>query len=233
MNESFSRILSLLRQEKGISQRKAAAELGISQALLSHYENGAREPGLVFVVKACDYYHVSADFLLGRSMSREGTTIVDVDALYDASEERDNVLKGSVLAVLSKKLLVNSVSVLFDLLGRLGNKAAIRAAAAYLSTGVYSLFRGFYRHSPDYKREVFSTTDLQYGSGLPNADMLLSITEYADALADSEKDPNFPCMTHESLVEHYPGAYQSMLQIFHTCGTRMTRQLEKRKQDVK
>ena len=38
----FSRTLSLLRQEAGISQRKAAAALGISQALLSHYENGIR-----------------------------------------------------------------------------------------------------------------------------------------------------------------------------------------------
>ena len=65
MATDFSRTLSLLRQERGISQRKAAAQLGISQALLSHYENGIREPGLAFVVKACDYYHVSADYLLG------------------------------------------------------------------------------------------------------------------------------------------------------------------------
>ena len=36
MNADFSRTLALLRQEKGISQRKAAKELGISQALLSH-----------------------------------------------------------------------------------------------------------------------------------------------------------------------------------------------------
>ena len=61
MNADFSRTLALLRQEKGISQRKAAKELGISQALLSHYENGIREPGLAFVKKACDFYHVSAD----------------------------------------------------------------------------------------------------------------------------------------------------------------------------
>ena len=52
MNEEFARTLSLLRQEKGVSQRAAAGELGISQALLSHYENGIREPGLPFVVKA-------------------------------------------------------------------------------------------------------------------------------------------------------------------------------------
>ena len=67
MNADFSRTLALLRQEKEISQRQAARELGISQALLSHYENGVREPGLAFVRKACDYYNVSADYLLGRS----------------------------------------------------------------------------------------------------------------------------------------------------------------------
>ena len=67
MATDFSRTLSLLRQEKGVSQRKAAAELGISQALLSHYENGIREPGLAFVTRVCGYYHVSADYLLGRT----------------------------------------------------------------------------------------------------------------------------------------------------------------------
>ena len=68
----FSRTLSLLRQERGVSQRTAAADLGISQALLSHYENGAREPGLGFVCRVCDYYNVTADYLLGRSSNPNG-----------------------------------------------------------------------------------------------------------------------------------------------------------------
>ena len=67
MVNDFPRTLSLLRQEKKISQRKAAAELQVSQALLSHYENGVREPGLSFVVRAADYYGVSCDYLLGRT----------------------------------------------------------------------------------------------------------------------------------------------------------------------
>lgn len=67
MERNFSEVLSELRHTSGRSQRTVAAELGISQALLSHYENGAREPGLAFVCKACDYYGVSADYLLGRS----------------------------------------------------------------------------------------------------------------------------------------------------------------------
>lgn len=62
-------MMSSLRKERGLSQRKAAADLKISQALLSHYENGAREPGLAFVCRACDYYGVPADYLLGRTDS--------------------------------------------------------------------------------------------------------------------------------------------------------------------
>ena len=71
MNADFPRILTLLRKEKGISQKEVAAKLGISQALLSHYEKGIRECGLSFVVKAADYYNVSCDYLLGRTAERQ------------------------------------------------------------------------------------------------------------------------------------------------------------------
>ena len=107
MATDFSRTLGLLRQEKGISQRKAASALGISQALLSHYENGIREPGLAFVVKACDYYRVSADYLLGRTLSRDGAIIV-ADDLYDSTDEKGN-LRGSIMATLQKKLVVKNM----------------------------------------------------------------------------------------------------------------------------
>ena len=62
---SFSRIITLLRKEKGITQKQAARDLGVSQALLSHYEKGLRECGLDFLVKLCDYYGVSSDYVLG------------------------------------------------------------------------------------------------------------------------------------------------------------------------
>ncbi len=67
MSTEFSGVFLSLRKERGLSQRQVAADLGISQALLSHYENGLREPKLKFVVKACDYYGVSADYMLGRT----------------------------------------------------------------------------------------------------------------------------------------------------------------------
>ena len=65
MNTTFPRTLTLLRKERGISQKQAAAELGIKQALLSHYENGIRECGLDFLIKLSAYYEVSTDELLG------------------------------------------------------------------------------------------------------------------------------------------------------------------------
>ena len=63
----FATILSRLRKERGISQKNAANDLGISQALLSHYEKGIRECGLDFVVKCSEYYGVTTDYLLGRT----------------------------------------------------------------------------------------------------------------------------------------------------------------------
>ncbi|MBO4331027.1 MAG: helix-turn-helix transcriptional regulator [Oscillospiraceae bacterium] len=70
MAESFPKILSGLRHERGLNQRTAAAALNISQALLSHYENGLREPGLDFICTVCRYYGVSSDYLLGLSPVR-------------------------------------------------------------------------------------------------------------------------------------------------------------------
>lgn len=72
MEDAFSKNMSRLRKSRGLSQRAAATELGISQALLSHYENGAREPGLPFLCRACKYYGVSADYMLGLSDSPAG-----------------------------------------------------------------------------------------------------------------------------------------------------------------
>ena len=65
MNCEFPKIISELRKSKGISQKQAAIDLGISQALLSHYEKGIRECGLDFLIKLAAYYEVTCDELLG------------------------------------------------------------------------------------------------------------------------------------------------------------------------
>lgn len=84
MENNFNERLVELRTEKGISQKEAAADLGVSQALLSHYEKGIREYSLSFLCKVCEYYDVTADYILGRTQSRSG---LDTEALEDRDED--------------------------------------------------------------------------------------------------------------------------------------------------
>ena len=218
MATDFSRTLSLLRQEKGVSQRKAAAELGISQALLSHYENGIREPGLAFVVKVCSYYHVSADYLLGRTLSRDGA-MIDAEGLYDSSDEK-GTLKGSILATLQKKLVVNSAGLLFDVLGKMGSREAIMAAGDYLSAALYQLLRSLHRRAGE-NEGYFSTSHTDFDAGLVSAEMDLSRVRYARALEQyASQGGEFPAMDAQSLSTAYPGLSQSSAQVLHNVDER-------------
>ena len=55
-----------LRNEKGLSQRTLAKELGTSQANLSRWEQGLNQPSIIECWKIADYFDVSIDFLCGR-----------------------------------------------------------------------------------------------------------------------------------------------------------------------
>ncbi len=214
MNADFSRTLALLRQEKEVSQRKAAADLGISQALLSHYENGVREPGLAFVRKACDYYHVSADYLLGRTLDRDGG-LIDYEELYDSSDEKGS-LRGSVAATLQKKLLVNSINLLFELLGKTNCREAIAAAGQCLGAAVYPLYRTLHRAAGE-KDAFFAMDAAAFSAGMSDAAMLQSRAAYHRALeAHAAADGAFPAMDAEALTAGYPGLAQSLTQVLHT-----------------
>ena len=97
-NQTFSDRLTLQRKQKGVSQKQAAADLGISQALLSHYENGIREPGLQFLVKAADYYNVSCDYLLGHAANvLQLTRAVDFEDLPEDEEfSRETFIRADI-----------------------------------------------------------------------------------------------------------------------------------------
>ena len=213
MATDFSRTLSLLRQEKGISQRKAAAALGISQALLSHYENGIREPGLAFVSKVCDFYHVSADFLLGRSANRDGA-MIEAAGLYDGSAEKGS-LKGSIMATLQKKLAVNTTGLLFDLLGRTNSREAITAAGDCIGATLYDLLRRLYRRSGG-NEDLFATDAVDFDGGAVDAALLRSRAAYMQALAEAEELPQL----NSDALTALPGVGQSTAQVIHNVDER-------------
>lgn len=59
--------LKEIRKAKGISQVRLAIDLHTSQNTISRYETGEREPGIRELIQLADYFHVSVDYLIGRT----------------------------------------------------------------------------------------------------------------------------------------------------------------------
>ncbi|MBQ8004304.1 MAG: helix-turn-helix transcriptional regulator [Oscillospiraceae bacterium] len=228
-NMNFPRTISLLRKEKNLSQRKVARELGVSQAVLSHYENGLREPGLEFVARIADYYKVSADFLLGRTMSREDYTITAED-LPDSSEDKDNVLRGSMMATLAKKLVINSMSVIFDIVGKSKNKNLITETAAFFNLAVYKVFRSLYSANKESNEDIFSV-DERIWSELTNAELsysALNIKREAEGMTDAkDKKTELPALSQEYISAEYPALSPSLLSVLQSVGKRLGDRIDK------
>lgn len=210
MNNDFPRIITLLRKERGLSQKKAAEELDVSQALLSHYEKGIRECGLEFVVKAAEFYDVSCDYLLGRTPHRSGATITVDDIPEPDALGKENTLKGSLLPVLNKKLLANSLNIIYSILQKCGNKALTTEISSYLNLSVYKVFRLLYSANPKNPQGLFSSP-LKLSGGrssaaqeitLSNAECLAS-GEDVDEMSGMDKD-KLPEISPEKISSEYP-----------------------------
>lgn len=63
--EVFAQRIKELRENKGLTLRGLAAELGIGNSSLSQYENCKRTPGLDVCKVFADYFDVSVDYLAG------------------------------------------------------------------------------------------------------------------------------------------------------------------------
>ena len=218
MTSDFARTLALLRREKKISQRTAAGDLGVSQALLSHYENGLREPGLGFVVRAADYYGVSCDYLLGRSMARDGGAVSAV-RMHEAAAETEQA--GESISALYRKLIINSSALLFEIAEKAGSEQLSEEIAHYLSLAIYKVFRYLYAADPGSVEEAFRTGNSQFDS-LCNARMSLSeLRIRAAALGTGgygleKEEITMPSLAPTDLVRNFPNLSPSILSILQT-----------------
>ncbi len=122
MKTDFASILNHLRRENNLSQKKAADELGISQALLSHYENGVREPKIEFIIKACEYYGVSTDFMLGRTDEK---SYVGKIALNCSNDDQKRNADAAALIIAG--------------LNEIGDEQLSSSASKYISFSVYKV----------------------------------------------------------------------------------------------
>ncbi len=182
MNRDFPRILTYLRKEKGLSQKQVAEDLGISQALLSHYEKGIRECGLEFLVKVSEYFDVSCDYILGRTVQRKLASVTPDD--FPESEEIRH-MQGNMINQINKKLLMNTATVIFDLLAQIGNKTLTNNVSNYLMNGEYQIFRTLYSANEKNSQNIFSIDKSKY-KNLTFASMMIDI-ENIDSIIEKNQ----------------------------------------------
>ena len=229
MNSNFPRIITLLRKERGLSQKQAASDLQISQALLSHYEKGIRECGLAFLVRAADFYQVSCDYLLGRTPHRAGGVLKAEDLPETPAPVPENVESGETQSSLHKKVLTNSVHVLFGLLHTYENEPLTNEATLFLEAAIYKLFRALYLANPKNPDGLFAFPG-PAADGFSTAAMSISaanfqellLAEYAGAAPKKPSQKgSVTALSPEVLSLEYPVFSEALFRLIREVETRM------------
>ena len=204
---SFSKNLRMLRKERNQTQIETAEALGISQALLSLYENEARVPSMNFLGVVCDYFGVTADFLIGRTGLREAPEQTQPAAQEDVQEDL--------------KQLYDSIAVLISLLDQLPDQDAAAAAKEYLNTSVYRLFRTLSGASPENAGIEKHAVSADLIRSACSAEMSLDEIAYSAALEKARAEDAIPSCIYPALKEAYPAQYQSLFTLLYDGDRRM------------
>lgn len=68
----FGIIEKNLRLERELTMKQVADGVGITESAVSRYESGKREPNLTILAYFCQFYGVTADYMLGLTDDRQG-----------------------------------------------------------------------------------------------------------------------------------------------------------------
>lgn len=65
----LGKLIAELRQDRGLTQKELGDILCVSSGTISNYENGVHLPDVDKVIALANYFHVTTDYLLGRTSS--------------------------------------------------------------------------------------------------------------------------------------------------------------------
>ena len=91
MNQ-FGDRLRELREERDLKQRDVAKDLYISNKVLSSYERNVAFPSIDLFKKICEYYNVSADYLLQIEVKKEEEPANDTSRLVALTPRQAQLL---------------------------------------------------------------------------------------------------------------------------------------------
>ncbi len=67
---TFGELLQELRKDHRLSQKQLADVIAVTTGTVSNYENNQHLPDIEKLIMLADYFGVTTDYLLGRSISR-------------------------------------------------------------------------------------------------------------------------------------------------------------------
>ena len=77
----FGELLAELRQSNNMTQQDLANILFVSVSTISNYEKGVHLPDIIKLGIIADHFHVTTDFLLGRSSSSLSPDVLDQEII--------------------------------------------------------------------------------------------------------------------------------------------------------
>ncbi len=215
----FAERLAAVRNEKNIKQKDAAEALGLSQGLLSHYENGIRECGLDFLSRAADYYGVSVDYLLGltddKNENISENPLAAEEAINKKIMESDKKINGSVLPVLNRRLIFNGINVLYYMLSQIDSNELTAAVSDDILLSVYNGFRTAYLANPNHSEEFFEVKSEYYPKLLKAKEEAVLEVLRASKKANGEK------ISEEMLYEEFGSVLASINNIIKNCENKL------------
>lgn len=105
-----------LRKRAGMTQSELASRLGISASAVGMYEQGRREPDNKTIVKLCQLFEVSGDYLIGTSDSTASNGSVEVSEVFDEftrklSEQEGLMFDGILLNNEDRRKIIDAIKV--------------------------------------------------------------------------------------------------------------------------
>lgn len=94
VNNMIGLRIKSLRKKENLTQKQLAEKIGVSQRMIGYYESEERFPPHDVLTKLADCFSVSADYLLGRSVTNEQVTPKDEKDIARRMEEIKKDLQG-------------------------------------------------------------------------------------------------------------------------------------------
>lgn len=100
----FGELLAELRQDLKMTQRDLADALYVSVSTISNYEKGVHYPDIEKLKMLADYFHVTTDYLLGRSSSKLSPDALD-QVILDGKTVSDFIQELSAMSLERRQAL--------------------------------------------------------------------------------------------------------------------------------